>query len=145
MDSPVDYLDSDGLEAVSYLLHHPSPPPDQLTPETKAYLCKYINLYKGDVKRVWKQSDDDRKRDLSHGSWYESTTREAENWSLAAGWDDITTTPVAITVYALHKVIPGTKTTPFSMNAWTAGLYGRDFQHKTPDQLMRWCNDCGSH
>jgi hypothetical protein len=110
-------------------------------PEVKAYLCRLMEECSGDLKCVFRRTNEDRKQNRPQ-SWYNARYREAENWAYAAGWSVWQTSALAIGAWQIHTYLPMTKTTPPSADAWTAGLEGRNHQGSTPAELKKWCSGC---
>jgi uncharacterized protein RhaS with RHS repeats len=147
--NPTMYVDPDGLEyGAAYGVvtradgWRPPGPAGSVRSDVKAYLCNLIEQCKGNVKCIFNRANADRKRNRPE-SWNNSTYREAENWAYTAGWNGWQNTGAAIGFWQLHKHLPGMKTTPPSMDAWLAGLEGRNHFGDSPADLAKWCDPCG--
>ncbi|MEB0033222.1 hypothetical protein QN372_21025 [Undibacterium sp. RTI2.1] len=117
------------------------------SPAAKALICKYIKECKGNVQCAFGKENDARKEKAPGGvgrpNWYKPDYREAENYLYSAGWpNEIGGTRTGVAIWQLHKILPGTATSPFSMDAWMAGMAGIERQNKSPDDWMKWCDDC---
>lgn len=145
--NPVSLGDPEGLEygaAYATELRHMGwkppngpTPPQYLRPEVKDYLCKLIAEANGNLKKVHALALAERKANRP-ASWFNPTLHEAENWSYAAGWG---ADWIMVTSWQLSKYFRE-KTTPPSIQAWLAGLGGRNFENTSPDELKKWCNSC---
>jgi len=140
--NPLSYIDPEGLMGGG---GNHAPPP--ISPATKKLICKYIRECKGKPQCAFTNENADRKRKSPSGvgrpNWYKSDYREAENFLYSAGWPDaIGGTSIGVAIWQLHKLVPGTDTSPFSSDAWDAGLAGIRHQNKSPEDWMKWCDDC---
>jgi hypothetical protein len=160
--------DSDGLEAVSYMMQHdgrphPEPPPPGVTPQVKAIICKAINDCNGDMDCVFRGLNRDRKNRRYPGGpidpkkWNDPDLRDAENFATAAasnsygiyglpGYPWVAHSEWGIFEYQ-YLVKPfgsaiGRRSTPVSDAAYSAGVAGLDLYQKGPSAAQQWCHDC---
>ncbi|MET3139519.1 RHS repeat-associated protein [Undibacterium sp. GrIS 1.2] len=147
--NPISYIDPEGLEGRPPGWRPPPPPPQPPlapSPAAKALICKYIRQNGGHVQPAFRDENNERKKKSPSGvgrpNWYKSDYREAENFLYSAGWpNEIGGTVVGVYVWQLHKLVPGTETSPFSADALLAGIAGLRFQNKSPEDWLKWC-DC---
>ena len=158
-DAPIIEEDANGLEAVSYLLQHPPGPPSELpAPElpsdAKKYYCAFINLCHGNRACAFRKIYDLRHFSPdgdSYPFWNIPVMRDAENFGLTASvsaWDSAgETSYIGVYVWQFHKVasgLPFVHTSPYSNDALNSGLAGKDYLGKSPDDMLKWCNNCGN-
>jgi len=152
-NTPIMDEDTNGLEAVSYMLHHPIVPPQPwpayVSPEAKAQLCKLINGCQGDMNCVFNKMNAGRKK-----AWSDPTLRQAENFATAAsdsydvyGYSWGAHTEFGVWFYQNvgkpFKQGMNWPTTPVSYDAYRAGVAGLDLYHQPRDKALNWCNQCG--
>jgi RHS repeat-associated protein len=156
-DTPVMDDDTDGLEAVSYLLHHPPGLPSELPsptvrPEVKSYICKFLKECNGNRNCAFGKIYAIRHQQVGNTfpNWNDPVMREAENFSLSAAfsaWDSLGQTSYAgVYFWQFHKIargLPFIHTSPYSNDALNAGLSGKDFTGTSPEDMLKWCSDCG--
>jgi RHS repeat-associated protein len=163
-DAPTMEYDADGLEAVSYLIHHGPPvesvPPPFLPPEIKKALCKVINDCSGNMNCVYRTLNSDRRDPLWPGgppnpdgkAWNDPILRQAENFATAAAdnsvdytmsWGAHNTPGIWSYQYVLKRLKHDT--TPVSDDAYQAGNAGAYFYKRPPSEALKWCNSCDSH
>lgn len=118
----------------------PSPPKPV---RSKKYVCSKLDGAGYDVGKAWAGANADRKYTTNgRTNWNNPIYREGENWLTAAS--DYYAVPFArapqIYLHQYKKLLPFSRTTPFSQEALDAGLDGQAHNGDTPEELEAWCN-----
>ncbi len=160
-DEPISNFDPSGLVSASdearALGMVPVPPPPQISPAAKALLCKLIKQYNGDMDKVFRAMNANRKK----AGWADPTQRQAENFATAAApqsyvlpegyqvYQSGAHTGLGVWLYQyivkpfvyplFHK-----PTTPVSDDAYEAGIAGLELYGRPSSDALKWCDDCGN-
>jgi RHS repeat-associated protein len=163
-DMPTMEYDANGLEAVSYLLHHPpaapTPSPPNVPPDVKKVLCDTIKKCAGNMDCVYSSLNRQRRDPLWPGgpanpdgkAWNDPTLRQAENFATAAADNSVDYTMSWAAhntpgIWSYQYVVKRLKhdTTPVSDDAYQAGNAGAYFYGRPPSEALKWCDSCSSH
>jgi len=111
----------------------PSEPPAQCPP--KKLVCEELRRANWDPSGAFANTNKQR----NEGNWNDPALRPAENFLYAASYPDISIAHVA--GHQIAKVVgwPAGKSTPPSWCAFQAGLWGVEWQTRTPQEWKEWC------
>jgi RHS repeat-associated protein len=158
--NPTSNVDPDGLEVIcgthycgtNIPVVPPSHvPPPKAHPETKAYICHFLNRCAGNWPCTFDKIYQIRHTQVgkTFPNWNYPVIREAENFGLTAGFNWIDTlgetSYVGVYVWQYHKVLrnlPGVHTSSYSQAALDAALAGKAHEGESPEAAMSWCKDC---
>jgi RHS repeat-associated protein len=155
--NPLNLVDPLGLMGSRGYL---PPPPPEVSPALKNYLCKLIKQCHGDFNCVFNTVNDARRNQSSSNgpadpkAWNDPTLRNAENFAAAASADALPyayATDSAIGIWSYQYIVKpyiyplvNKRTTPVSDDAYKAGIAGSYWDGKTPAEAMKWCDKCGN-
>jgi RHS repeat-associated protein len=110
--NPVSYVDPFGL----------------LTDGAKAKVCEFVDKAKGDTAKAWADSLKARKADGSR-SWNQPDLRQAENYLYGYAMvhdygENYLVAQAGVNLHNSLKIIPGIGSSPYSSEAFDAGLEG---------------------
>jgi RHS repeat-associated protein len=126
-----------------------APPPAYIPPATKAKICALLKANSWNSNFAWQVADKIRLGPWGNGigTWGNLENREVENWLSIIAWPNgPQSDPGNINFYE------GTvkfyfrwiyHTTDYSPEAWGTALEALSHKHDTPDDLQKWCKNCG--
>ncbi len=147
---PLRFVDPEGLNFAAEMAPGGDVPgdfpPRPLSDAAKANVCFLLRACRYDTKCAYWAANFYRKDDSGRGdgrnNWHNPELRQSENFLLTAAYPGWKSSAPAVYGWQFQKLIPGKKTTKFSMDALIAGMGGVYRQDWKPHDWQRWCDDC---